>query len=48
MGYKDDTEAMEIVVLLFIVLVGVLGAAFGKDSRFDEIEHQRRLWTGVN
>lgn len=48
MSYKDDNRAMAIAVLLFIVLVGVLAAAFGSDSRFDEIEHERRLWRGVN
>jgi hypothetical protein len=38
---------MGIALLVFIVIVGVLAVVAGKDSRVDEIEHQRRLWRGV-
>jgi hypothetical protein len=33
---------MELVVILFILLVGPLALLFGADSRIDEAEHRRR------
>lgn len=44
---NDDAVGMGIAFLVFIVMVGVLAVVAGKDSRVDEIEHQRRLWRGV-
>jgi hypothetical protein len=42
MAQAADTEAMEALVLLFIVLIGPLAVAFGADSRLDENGYHRR------
>ena len=42
MGQQTDTADMELVVLLFVVLVGPLAVAFGADSRLDEVARRRR------
>lgn len=34
---------MEIVLLLFIILIGPLAVAFGADSRLDENAYRRRF-----
>jgi len=36
MEQEADTPSMEIVVLLFIILIGLLAVAFGADSQLDE------------
>lgn len=42
MAQAADTSVMEIVLLLFILLVGPFSLAFGADSRLDENAYRRR------
>jgi hypothetical protein len=38
---------MEIVVLVFLLVVGPLALRYGVDSRLDEVEHTRR-WRRIS
>jgi hypothetical protein len=37
----DDDEGMEIVVLVFLLLVGPLAVLAGRDSRVDDTDRRR-------
>jgi hypothetical protein len=38
----SDDVCMEIALVVFLVLVGVLAAVGGADSRIDDVERRRR------
>jgi hypothetical protein len=42
MAQAADTTGMEVVLILFLVLIGPLAVAFGADSRLDENGYRRR------
>ena len=42
MDIGPDDGGMEIVLLVFVLLIGPLAVLLGADSRIDEAEHRRR------